>query len=82
MEPNTPLRKEIYYFQRAIDRNILRKQEYFDRDFPSCCHWCAYPELNRIQEKLDRQQERLKSLYKKLNEDVGSLSKMRRRFID
>jgi len=64
--PKSPLKREIYYLKRAIEKTQRIVDKIYDMPFEYCCYHCANPQLYKIEEKLDRQIKRLRELENKI----------------
>jgi len=69
--PKSPLKREVYYLKRAIKKISCAIDHIYDMPFPSCCHGCAYPGLYDLENKLDRQNKRLRELENKIRKNNG-----------
>lgn len=66
MAPKQSTKRELFYLKRNIKIISNHIEHIYDLPFGTCCHYCAYPELYDLEDKLDKQKERYKHLTNKL----------------
>lgn len=65
--PEDGLEREVYYLERALAKNQRRVDKLATNltDY-YCCVYCASPDLRELGDKIERQEERLEHLKKRL----------------